>query len=1109
MAGYIASRSVLPPRIRVMDDGILAYGNDEDYQSTPITEGNGIWLETAGSTIHGLNIVGISNRGDAAIADRVDVGWDAQIYPTFVVFDGETVTVNGRTWLVLQQQGAVSIIGVGEGDVGAPVTAPLRFATGLGTTLAGTNRIGVNSAYSLTLFQAAFNYTLGWDNPAAARTLTVPDPGGNATFMFIDQSQTVSVAHDFTGAPTFTRAGIGTTPTDGLVVRNTTAAAVGAQQISPAIHWSGRGWKTDAVAASQDVDARTYLVPVEGAANPTSYITWEFSINGSAYSEVMRLTSAGVSILGTGEGGITATSGDTFRAPNVTTGGVGNIAGADLTIAAGLGTGTGDVGTIIFQLPIVAAAGDFIQTLVTALTLDMTTSGTDLNITSDAITINLFNGAMTTLNLGDGATVISIGPAFGDSTTTFNSGTASISSATGAVVVIGGVGIGGDVTAAGTISAEQGLVAGAVGVVTGAILLSGVTSGDVVITVADAAGTWTMTLPTTGGGAGEFLQTDGAGVTSWQPVVSGGGWTDDGTVVRLTTATDNVGIGNVSPTGLLDVNNTTTKTIAAGANARVLNVQGAFTEAGSGVHARIVGVEITPPTITVGVATVTNTASLYISGAPTATVTGANYAFWVDAGTSRFDGTILGVTGAGYILSSGAMAFQEATTISTTATTLTLSPATTLQITPGTFATNITGAAGTTNQTLTITNTSNVSASHAIIDIAVGGTASGDPQLRLTVPGGTSHYIAIDNSDSDKLMFGRDIVVGTTVSMTITASGDIGIGTTVPQSKLDIRGAANTGGILTLSTSDADVLSGDKLGQVNFLAPDEPNAGDSNLIAASIWAEATATFTAVSNAAALVFATALSETAAEKMRLTGAGNLSLSSSTFGTGATFNIVLGGGATSPVIGAATADLVHLAGVDIAAGDRRAAFQSETGNVIYLGNDRLRFSAATGILGIGATDVLSLTTAGIALGALNLTMTGTIAATGSRVTNIFTTNQTTTNAETVDSWGATKQHIVDYQDALQVVKGIRVVSYEHQLVFDPTGRRKLGVLAESVREVLVTPMDNYVGLGQGPRLDMLGLAALNTRAIQQMDDEVTNIRAQMAGLQARLEQLEGAQA
>lgn len=107
----------------------------------------------------------------------------------------------------------------------------------------------------------------------------------------------------------------------------------------------------------------------------------------------------------------------------------------------------------------------------------------------------------------------------------------------------------------------------------------------------------------------------------------------------------NLVIGTTTATGLLDVNNTTTAAITAGANARVVNIQGSFTEAASGTHARIVGVEITPPTITGGVASVTNTASLYVSDAPTAS--GAtNYALWVDSGVTRLDGNLqVNVTG--------------------------------------------------------------------------------------------------------------------------------------------------------------------------------------------------------------------------------------------------------------------------------------------------------------------------------------------------------------------------------------------------------------------------------------------------------------------------------
>jgi len=61
---------------------------------------------------------------------------------------------------------------------------------------------------------------------------------------------------------------------------------------------------------------------------------------------------------------------------------------------------------------------------------------------------------------------------------------------------------------------------GATGSATGSILLKGTTSGTVTVKTADAAGTWTFTLPTTAGNSGEVLSTNGSGVTSW---VSAGG----------------------------------------------------------------------------------------------------------------------------------------------------------------------------------------------------------------------------------------------------------------------------------------------------------------------------------------------------------------------------------------------------------------------------------------------------------------------------------------------------------------------------------------------------------------------------------------------------------
>jgi hypothetical protein len=72
-----------------------------------------------------------------------------------------------------------------------------------------------------------------------------------------------------------------------------------------------------------------------------------------------------------------------------------------------------------------------------------------------------------------------------------------------------------------------------------------------------------------------------------------------------------------------------------------LGVSVQFTEAGSGTHNIITGVSIGEPVINAGAATVTNTASLYITNSATATVTGNNYSFWVDNGLVRFDGNLM------------------------------------------------------------------------------------------------------------------------------------------------------------------------------------------------------------------------------------------------------------------------------------------------------------------------------------------------------------------------------------------------------------------------------------------------------------------------------------
>ncbi len=130
---------------------------------------------------------------------------------------------------------------------------------------------------------------------------------------------------------------------------------------------------------------------------------------------------------------------------------------------------------------------------------------------------------------------------------------------------------------------------------------------------------------------------------------------------------------------------------------------------------------------------------------------------------------------------------------------------------------------------------------------------------------------------------------GTTGKLLKAASGvyvtgtGMGIDTATPQSKLDVQGPAGTGaasaGIITLSTAELTVVDGDQLGRINFNSPLESSGSDAILAGAAIWAEADGTFDATNNATELVFGTATTSAAVERMRIDSAGMVGIGTAT--------------------------------------------------------------------------------------------------------------------------------------------------------------------------------------------------------------------------------------
>jgi len=110
---------------------------------------------------------------------------------------------------------------------------------------------------------------------------------------------------------------LGTTSTARLTVANTTSAAAGAQQVSPSIVLEGRGWKTDATAASQIVRFRENVLPVQGTANPSATWRLQSEINNSGtWVDRVTIDSSGVLTLGTFPASIVMGNATIFGATN-------------------------------------------------------------------------------------------------------------------------------------------------------------------------------------------------------------------------------------------------------------------------------------------------------------------------------------------------------------------------------------------------------------------------------------------------------------------------------------------------------------------------------------------------------------------------------------------------------------------------------------------------------------------------------------------------------------------------------------------------------------------------------------------------------------------------
>lgn len=219
-------------------------------------------------------------------ADRILFWRESVNEPRYLTL-GSGLTITGTT-----------ITSSASGGTWGSITGTLSSQTDLQTALngklstSGTAALATALATARTINGTAFDGTANITITSAAGTLTGSTLNSGITGSSLTSLGTLT-SLGLSGAVTGTLTALGTTTTAGLILLNTTAAASGAQQVSPSLTLTGQGWKTTATAASQSTSWTAYVLPVQGTTAPTSQLLFTNSVAGGAPSTSVIIHSSG------------------------------------------------------------------------------------------------------------------------------------------------------------------------------------------------------------------------------------------------------------------------------------------------------------------------------------------------------------------------------------------------------------------------------------------------------------------------------------------------------------------------------------------------------------------------------------------------------------------------------------------------------------------------------------------------------------------------------------------------------------------------------------------------------------------------------------------------